>query len=209
MSTSIESRIPDSLSGSLSLLLRLVSYLTQDEQEEVVKGIFLAATAHTGQVRKNGHPFIIHPIQVTCIVADVHSDLPTILAALLHDTLEVTDLKPESIRQACGPEVLGLVESVTHHKAFSNREFLEKVYNRSRDDQRVAIIKLADRSANLMHDDQRVFPLVKERETLDETHSFYLGLLATLPDLPHEITRTMERITQAAEQGYRARGGKV
>jgi len=205
VSRPIEERIPQSTFGSLQLLLSLSAYLSEEEQDILVQTISLAFVAHHGQKRKNEHQFIMHPLQVACFLADLHQDLSTLQAALLHDTLEVTPLSAEQIKRECGAEVLALVESVTHHKAFSNREFLEKVYNRSKENRSVAVIKLADRAANLMHGDQRVFSPEKHAEVLAETQQFYIDQLAALSDLPVELTRALQRITTASETEYTQR----
>src|SRR4051812_38562883 len=77
---------------------------------------YLAEKAHTGQVRDSGEPYIAHPLAVATVLAELRMDDDTIIASLLHDVIEDSELAPEIIKEKFGEEVLNLVEGVTKLK---------------------------------------------------------------------------------------------
>ena len=137
----------------------------------------MASGAHEGQLRKSGQPYIIHPLCVAIILADLELDKETIAAGLLHDVVEDTGVTSEDIRREFGDEVELLVEGVTKlgqidysvDKVEVQAENLRKMFLAMAKDIRVILIKLADRLHN-MRTLQYMKPkkqLEKARETMD------------------------------------------
>jgi len=135
-----------------------------------------AATAHHGQRRLSGEDYVNHPLEVAAILADLELDAETIAAALLHDTVEDTNLTAEEVRREFGPEVARLVDGVTKLGRISLRtdqqqqaENIRKMMVAMAEDLRVVLIKLADR----LHNMRTLEPLAEpkrrkiSRETLD------------------------------------------
>lgn len=121
--------------------------------------------------RKSGEPYITHPVEVYKILKDEWGikDENYLIAALLHDVIEDTDVTPEEIKLRFGDEVLELVSGVTKLKSSTDRETLKKVLDKSYINPGVALIKLADRLHN-MRTLQFMKPekqIAKSQETLD------------------------------------------
>jgi GTP pyrophosphokinase len=113
----------------------------------------VAEKAHSGQVRKSGKPYITHPLAVTEILAGLGMDEATLVAALLHDTVEDTDYGLEQLRSEFGAEVAALVDGVTKldkltYGPTAEAETLRKMVVAMSKDIRVLVIKLADRLHN-------------------------------------------------------------
>ena len=133
-----------------------------------------ADKAHSGQLRKSGEPYITHPVAVAQILIELGMDLPTVMAALLHDTVEDTSYSIEHIKNEFGDEVTALVDGVTKldkltYGPTAEAETLRKMVVAMSRDIRVLIIKLADRLHNA-----RTWEFIaketaerKARETLD------------------------------------------
>ncbi|MBE6473650.1 MAG: bifunctional (p)ppGpp synthetase/guanosine-3',5'-bis(diphosphate) 3'-pyrophosphohydrolase [Coriobacteriaceae bacterium] len=152
------------------------SYLSDEEEDMLAKAFAFADKAHEGQRRKSGEPFIAHPVEVAIILAGLHMDVETITAALLHDTIEDTDVTREDVIELFGEDVANLVEgvtkitqievnSLTDEQAATIRKMLVAMSK----DIRVIVIKLADRLHNMrtlgsLREDRRIF---KSRETLE------------------------------------------
>src|SRR5690606_11864540 len=116
----------------------------------------VAEQAHEGQVRKTGDAYISHPLAVAHMLARYGLDTPTIAAALLHDTVEDTDVTMDQIKSEFGDEIAGLIDGVTKldRVRFSNREqaqaaTIRKMVVAMAQDVRVLLIKLFDRLHNL------------------------------------------------------------
>ena len=114
----------------------------------------IAENAHRGQMRKSGDPYITHPLAVAQICAELGMDTTTLVAALLHDTVEDTDYTLEALHSDFGGEVAHLVDGVTKFdKAFYGKsaeaETIRKMIVAAGKDVRVLIIKLADRLHNM------------------------------------------------------------
>ncbi|MDO4304570.1 MAG: bifunctional (p)ppGpp synthetase/guanosine-3',5'-bis(diphosphate) 3'-pyrophosphohydrolase [Bacillota bacterium] len=146
------------------LILRVRKYHPSDDISLIEKAYHLASKAHQNQVRKSGEPYIIHPLCVAIILADLEMDKETIAAGLLHDVVEDTILTSEEIEQQFGADVALLVDGVTKlqhlHFAGDNgdktpdrfemqAENLRKMFLAMAKDIRVIIIKLADRLHNM------------------------------------------------------------
>nr|WP_294838624.1 bifunctional (p)ppGpp synthetase/guanosine-3',5'-bis(diphosphate) 3'-pyrophosphohydrolase [uncultured Methylotenera sp.] len=147
--------LPADSEGS-ALSIRLNSYLKPQDIELVWDGYRYAYAAHDGVVRKTGEPYITHPVSVACILADLHMDVPTILAALLHDVVEDTDITTLDIKQKFGPQVADLVDGVTkldkiefQSASQAQAENFRKMLLAMSQDVRVILVKLADRLHNM------------------------------------------------------------
>ncbi len=124
------------------------------------RGYSVAEEMHRGQTRKSGEPYITHPLAVAQILADLGMDTTTLVAALLHDTVEDTDYTLPDLRDAFGPEVALIVDGVTKFdKAFfgasAEAETFRKMLIKASKDVRVLVIKLADRLHNMRTLDAR------------------------------------------------------
>ena len=179
----------------LQRLLDAVSDRMPDyDLEKIARAYHLAEAAHTGQTRSSGEPFIGHPLEVAKIVADLHMDAVTIVAALLHDVLEDTETTPETIEQEFGEGVLHLVEGVTKLKltvdpeasprqkraaeSARSAESLRKMLLAMAQDVRVMVIKLADRLHNMRTLD--ALPTTRQVRIAQETLDVYAPLAARL-----------------------------
>ncbi|NJP68810.1 bifunctional (p)ppGpp synthetase/guanosine-3',5'-bis(diphosphate) 3'-pyrophosphohydrolase, partial [Streptomyces sp. ventii] len=114
----------------------------------------VAERAHRGQMRKSGDPYITHPVAVTLILAQLGAETTTLVASLLHDTVEDTDVTLEQVRRDFGAEVGYLVDGVTklekvEYGAAAESETFRKMLVAAGSDVRVLSIKLADRVHNM------------------------------------------------------------
>lgn len=123
---------------------------------QVEKAFDIAEKSHEDQIRHSGEPFFTHPLAVTDIIADLGLDNTTLIAGILHDVVEDTDITIEEISQEFSPEIAKLVDGVTKLKnyEFQSREeqqseSLRKMFLAMASDIRVVIIKLADRLHNM------------------------------------------------------------
>ncbi len=159
------------------LIARVHKYHPSDDISLINKAYRLAADAHLGQARKSGEPYIIHPLCVAIILAELEMDKETIVAGLLHDVVEDTIFTTEEIEQEFGTDVALLVDGVTKlgrlqydgDKVELQAENLRKMFLAMAKDIRVIIIKLADRLHN-MRTLKHMKPekqQEKARETLD------------------------------------------
>jgi len=138
------------------LLHRASEYLATDKIAELRRAYDFGATAHAGQVRKSGEAYISHPLEVTCILADMHMDHETLIAALLHDVIEDTQTSKERISQEFGSEVAAIVDGLSKltqiefesHAEAQARNF-QRMLMAMAADIRVILVKLADRLHNM------------------------------------------------------------
>ena len=140
------------------------------------KAYSIAEDMHNGQLRKSGEPYIIHPVEVARILAELGMDDETLVAGLLHDVIEDTPYTKEQLKAEFGEEVLLLVDGVTklgsivfENKEEKQAENLRKMFLAMSKDIRVLIIKLADRLHNLRTINYMTEEKIKEkcRETLE------------------------------------------
>ncbi|MGH8912803.1 MAG: RelA/SpoT family protein, partial [Acidimicrobiia bacterium] len=166
-----------------------------DEDTVVLEQAFeMAETAHEGQFRKTGHPYITHPVAIAWHLAHYGLDIPTVAAALLHDTVEDTDLTLEQITAEFGPEVAALIDGVTKldRIEYSTREeaqaaTIRKMVVAMAQDVRVLLIKLVDRLHNI-----RTASALREEKQLRvarETLDIYAPLAHRLgvQEIKHEL----------------------
>ncbi|CAN5662391.1 GTP pyrophosphokinase [soil metagenome] len=147
----------------------------------ILRAFEIADDAHRGQTRASGEPYIIHPIGVAEILADLGADTATICAALLHDVVEDTEWGVEALRQEFGDATANLVDGVTklervavQTKEEQQAESLRKMLLAMAEDYRVLLIKLADRLHNMrtIHH----MPRYKQEQKAAETLSIYAPL---------------------------------
>ncbi len=167
-------KTPDEAFAQLEELTQ--GYMSADERSMLTRAYRFASAAHEGQKRKSGEPFIVHPIEVGVILADLRMDAETVCAALLHDTVEDTDITADVVEEEFGSDVRQLVEGVTkitriEVESLSDEQAatFRKMLVAMSKDIRVIVIKLADRLHNMrtlssLREDRRIF---KSRETLD------------------------------------------
>jgi guanosine-3',5'-bis(diphosphate) 3'-pyrophosphohydrolase len=158
LSTVSENNARDDLLPHYMLDLRqmLESYLSKEQIQQVEKAFAIGERAHRGQNRKSGEPYITHPVAVARILADMHLDAETLMAGILHDTIEDTPLTKEQLVEEFGETVADLVDGVTKldKVKFASREaataesFRKMLLAMARD-LRVILIKLADRLHNM------------------------------------------------------------
>ncbi len=145
------------------LIQRVQKYHPSDDISMIEKAYRTAAEAHKDQFRKSGEPYIVHPLNVAIILADLELDKETIVAGILHDVVEDTIMTEENLRQEFGDDVALLVDGVTKlekipltsgggqsdEKLEMQAENLRKMFLAMAKDIRVILIKLADRLHNM------------------------------------------------------------
>ena len=159
-------------------LLRSVGYLSAADRRDIIDACKFGDIAHIKDKRKSGEPYITHPIAVAEILAGFRLDRDSIIAAILHDTVEDTEVSDDEIKQRYGKVVATLVDGVTklkssnHDKQQNKAATFHKILTATLADPRVLIIKLADRLHNMSTLDA-VRP-EKQRATAQETLDFYV-----------------------------------
>jgi len=142
--------------GLRDLLSKAATYLPPDQVERIREAAEFGATAHKGQKRLSGEPYIAHPVAAADLLADLHLDADTIVAAILHDVIEDTPIAKEQLAERFGPAVAEIVDGVTKldQIKFKNREEAQaesfrKMLLAMVRDLRVILVKLADRTHNM------------------------------------------------------------
>jgi len=138
------------------LVERVLAYDPDADEALLNKAYVYAMTAHGKQFRASGDPYFAHPLEVAAILTDLKLDVPTIVTALLHDTIEDTLVTYEDIEEKFGTEIANLVDGVTklsQLEVFSERtkqaENFRKLMLAITSDIRVLLVKLADRLHNM------------------------------------------------------------
>jgi GTP diphosphokinase / guanosine-3',5'-bis(diphosphate) 3'-diphosphatase len=151
-----------------TLLEKVRSYSPEADLELLRRAYVFSALEHKGQVRHSGEPYLIHPLEVADLLADMKLDVVAVAAGLLHDVVEDTLTTPERIAELFGPEIAHVVEGVTKIGAipFSSSEERQaenfrKMLLAMVDDIRVVLVKLADR----LHNMRTLHHLPEERRT--------------------------------------------
>lgn len=164
------------------LIDKIGSYIkNKDQMDSIKKAYELADKAHDGQTRATGEPYIIHPLAVAYILAELRMDEEGLIAALLHDVVEDTEYTVEDIKKAFGEEIAFLVDGVTklskfHYKDKEDQqtENFRKMFLAMARDTRVVVIKLADRLHNMRT--LGVFRREKQERIAKETMEIYAPL---------------------------------
>ncbi|MFK0570296.1 bifunctional GTP diphosphokinase/guanosine-3',5'-bis pyrophosphate 3'-pyrophosphohydrolase [Endozoicomonas sp.] len=135
---------------------RLKSYLNPEQVNLVRRAYYYAEQAHDGQTRRSGDPYIIHPLEVASILADMHMDHQSLMAAMLHDVIEDTGIEKQDIAEQFGNVVADIVDGVSKltHMHFENKtlaqaENFQKMALAMAKDIRVILVKLSDRLHNM------------------------------------------------------------
>jgi GTP pyrophosphokinase len=135
---------------------RLGGYLPPDEIQQVKRAFYYAEQAHDGQRRRSGEPYVTHPLAVANILANMHMDHQSLMAAMLHDVIEDTGVSKKALAAQFGKPVAELVDGVSkltqitfEDKAVAQAENFQKMVLAMSRDIRVIIVKLADRLHNM------------------------------------------------------------
>jgi len=151
-----------------TLLEKVRSYSPEADLELLRRAYVFSAFEHKGQVRHSGEPYLVHPLEVADVLAEMKLDVVAVAAGLLHDVVEDTLTTPERIAELFGPEIAHVVEGVTKIGAipFSSSEERQaenfrKMLLAMVDDIRVVLVKLADR----LHNMRTLHHLPEERRT--------------------------------------------
>ena len=168
------------------LIRSVLKYHPSTDISMIEKAYQVASKAHEGQVRKSGEPYIIHPICVAIILADLELDKESIVAGLLHDVVEDTPMTPEDLAKLFGDEVALLVDGVTKlgqlsysaDKVDEQAENLRKMFLAMAKDIRVILIKLADRLHNMRT--LKYMKPEKQKEKARETMDIYAPIAQRL-----------------------------
>ena len=165
------------------LIAAIKKYHPSTDLSDIEKAYETARKAHEGQFRKSGEPYIIHPLCVAIILAELELDKESIIAGLLHDVVEDTVMTSEDVAREFGDEVALLVDGVTkltqlnyqHDKIEVQAENLRKMFLAMAKDIRVILIKLADRLHNMR-------TISKIKVELDDLSMKYL-----MPDVYNDL----------------------
>jgi GTP pyrophosphokinase len=198
------SEIPNEASPSFELLLSEVgAYFPPPAVELVEKAYALAARAHAGQVRRSGEPYLVHVIATAYYLARLRLDVTSVVAGLLHDTIEDTEITYDEIEKEFGHAIARIVEGVSkfgeighRHRIWSEErsenevrrqrtdrakqqaENVRKMFLAMAEDPRVVIVKLADRLHNMRTLDFQ--PPEKQRRIALDTREIYAPLAGRL-----------------------------
>lgn len=158
------------------ILDKVVSYNPAPDLDLIRKAYVYCAKVHQGQTRLSGEPYLVHPMEVAGLLADLRLDVPTVVTGLLHDTIEDTLTTREELAGVFGEEVANLVEGVTKiskilfkTKEESQAENFRKMLLAMANDIRVILVKLTDRLHNMRTLQYQPEPKQRSiaRETLD------------------------------------------
>lgn len=139
-----------------ALASTLSSYLSPSQVNLIKRAYYYAEQAHEGQRRRSGEPYVTHPLAVAGILADMHMDHESLMAAMLHDVIEDTGISKKSLGSQFGDTVANLVDGVSkltqmefRSKAEAQAENFQKMAMAMAKDIRVILVKLADRLHNM------------------------------------------------------------
>jgi len=182
-----------------SLITNVLKYNQNiDDLAIIRKAYHQAEELHAHQKRASGEDYIIHPLAVANILASIEADTNTIVAALLHDTIEDTDITKEDIAQIYNPHIAMLVDGVTKinkllfdskDEAFATNT--RKLFNGITEDVRIILIKLADRLHNMQTLEYK--NKAKRKETSIETMEIFVPIAYYLGC--YEIRRELENLS--------------
>ena len=200
-------------------ILEIVSGYNPECDEDLLRRAYVySAMAHRGQVRVSGEPYLVHPLEVARILAEMHLDDVAIATGLLHDLLEDTWVSEEELEERFGEHITGLVKALTKittmeqsyaARAAAQAENVRRMLLASIADVRVILVKLADRLHNMrtlgyLHDEARRRIAAETMEIYAPiAHRLGMGRMkAELEDLalsyqhPEEYHRLIEQLRQ-------------
>ncbi len=166
------------------ILDKVQGYLPEPDLDLIKRAYVYSAKVHQGQIRKSGEPYLVHPLSVAGLLADLRLDEASIVTGLLHDTIEDTLATPEELRELFGAEIAQLVDGVTKLSQFQiskeasaeekQAENFRKMIVAMARDIRVILVKLADRTHNM----RTLGAMVPEKQTriAQETLDIYAPL---------------------------------
>jgi guanosine-3',5'-bis(diphosphate) 3'-pyrophosphohydrolase len=167
------------------LVEKIRAYNPKFDEQLLRKAFTVANDAHKGQLRRSGEPYILHPLGVAGIIADLRLDMATVMTGLLHDVVEDTAISLEQIEKDFGPLVKDLVDGVTKLSQMKFRQTHEKQGENIRKmiiamgkDVRVVLVKIADRLHNMRT--LKHLPFEKQRRIAEETLDIYSPLAGRL-----------------------------
>ena len=172
----------------------LGQYMAQDQVREVYRAYLFGAQAHEGQLRVSGEPYIYHPVAVARILAQMHMDVKSITASILHDVLEDTPATRKLIATEFGEDIAMMVDGVSKlmnikfkNKIEQQAENIQKVLLAMAQDIRVIMIKLADRLHNMRT--LKALRPDKRRRIAQETLDIYIPIANRLGmnSIRHEL----------------------
>ncbi|HXM77728.1 MAG TPA: bifunctional (p)ppGpp synthetase/guanosine-3',5'-bis(diphosphate) 3'-pyrophosphohydrolase [Thermoanaerobaculia bacterium] len=204
------------------ILEKVEAYNPQSDQRLLRRAYVFSAREHRGQVRGSGEPYLVHPLNVAAILAELKADDVSIVVGLLHDVLEDTLTTKDAIAQQFGTEVADLVDGLTKIGRFSyvsreqeQAETFRKMILAMVSDLRVVLVKLADRLHNMRT--LEYLPVERRREIARETMDIYapianrlgmgllkgeledLAFLHLEPDEYARVAREVERNLKGSE----------
>lgn len=160
------------------ILEKVSSSYTEQEITLLKKAYVFAARAHKGQIRRSGEPYLSHPLEVANMLADMKMDATTLVAGILHDVLEDTEVTAPEIEETFGKEASHLIEGITKitlveasSPEIRKAESIRKIILAMTDDVRVIFIKLSDRIHNLKT--LKFLPADKQKRIARETLDIY------------------------------------
>jgi len=160
--------------GSVDAFWSTCQYLGHDAPQ-LEEALLFASSAHAGQRRKSGEPYIVHPIETATILAELRMDTDTVIAGLLHDTVEDTDVSADDIRRKFGNGVANIVEGVTDGpKGVPDETNQCALLLAMSMDWRIVLVKLADRLHNMRT--LGAMPREKQIRKAQETMSIFVPL---------------------------------
>jgi guanosine-3',5'-bis(diphosphate) 3'-pyrophosphohydrolase len=172
-------------SGIDALCTRLSNYLSPEQVAQIHRAYLFSEQAHIGQFRRNGDPYVTHPLAVAHILCDMHMDHHSLMAAMLHDVIEDTGVSKDALAKEFGDEVTALVDGVTkltqvhfNSKAEAQAENFRKMILAMTHDVRVIVVKLADRLHNMRTLD--VLTVEKRKRVARETLDIYAPIAMRL-----------------------------
>ncbi len=196
------------------LIERVKNYNPNANEDLLNRAYVYAMKAHGTQTRASGDPYFTHPLEVAAILTDLKLDDATIVAALLHDTIEDTEATKAEIDEKFGPEIGALVEGLTKLKKLDlvtreakQAENLRKLLLAIAADVRVLLIKLADRLHNMRTLD--FMPPEARRRTAEETLDIYAPLAGRMG--MHEMREELENLAfqELQPDAYRVISGRL
>src|SRR5215472_5025513 len=182
MATNVQPVAPKLLNVKFQqLLAKVAENRPQDDLEIIRKAYDFSLKHHQGQTRATGEPYLIHPLEVSLVLADMKLDSTAIAAGLLHDAIEDTPVTHEDIRRSFGEKVVHIVEGVTKidkidlaSREERQAENVRKMVLAMVDDIRVVLIKLADRLHNMRT--LKHLPEERRQQVAKETLEIYAPL---------------------------------